>query len=77
MGSHAFGQMVGDSLFFAKLRQILQTASLLIVEGTVQNEDGVVNLLASHITVLPRSSLTAGEYRQGVLALGTEMSGQL
>jgi error-prone DNA polymerase len=43
-------------LVYANYRRILHTARLLVVEGTVQQENGVVNLLAERIVPLLTSS---------------------
>jgi error-prone DNA polymerase len=52
---------------YAHYRDVIHKASLLLVEGTVQQQDGVVNLLASRVMVLPKLSASPTEQRQGLI----------
>jgi error-prone DNA polymerase len=37
---------------YSRHRRVLRESPLLIIEGTVQRQDGVINLIASRVSVL-------------------------
>jgi hypothetical protein len=47
--------MVRVTQIYAYYRRLLHTAPLLLIKGIVQRQDGVVNLLALHITMLSQA----------------------
>jgi hypothetical protein len=53
--------MVRVTQVYERHRQLIHTVSLLIVEGTVQQQDGVINVLAGQVVALaPAGGAPAG-----------------